>query len=471
MRMLLMLIIVTSVGAFAQTPQELLRLAQETYKSPDGYEIKGRVSIQPPNSSWQVSVHLAIAAAPAPFDSPQAVVNPAMRVGGPIEYTKVSTGNDNKPEGFGFPAAVTLGWTQIAENVESVREVGTEQLPLNGAPVDCRVLEVEYNTEPDEAKPAPVRYWICSDTHLVLKKVMFYPTGRHASDPLAQWTIVFDTVEFHRPAPSWLRDLKNQPTLVTRKEWLGKPAPGFKLADLDGNSVELSSLRGKVVLLDFWSTACPPCVRELPSIQKEAEAHKDDLIFWGVSFDQPARDRKWLAQRQQSFPTLFDPDFVVSDLYKVHGIPAVVVISRKGKILNYWQGEVPTADLDAAITKHLERISKRSRRLRVARVVVDGRKASGLHSVNVQGSIEVIDLVLQDAGVPAGSLDDFRLALVIQAVNADLARARNKGDVACEAEASLEERLCGFRQELNDRIRDHVKGDLCTGTLLQFGLR
>jgi peroxiredoxin len=180
---------------------------------------------------------------------------------------------------------------------------------------------------------------------------MFYSTGRRTTDPGAVWTIAFDTANFHRPAPSWLRDLSNQSKLIIRKERLGKTAPLFKLTDLDGNAVELSSMRGKVVLLDFWSTACGPCIREIPSIQKAAEHYKDNVILWGLSMDQSDHDRKWLVQHQQSFPTLADVDYVVSDLYKVHGIPAAVVISRKGQIVNYWEGEVPMPDLEAALAK------------------------------------------------------------------------------------------------------------------------
>jgi len=55
--------------------------------------------------------------------------------------------------------------------------------------------------------------------------------------------------------------MKELPTVTTRKEWLGRPAPDFKLTDLNGNSVALSSMRGKVVLLDFWSISCGPCIR------------------------------------------------------------------------------------------------------------------------------------------------------------------------------------------------------------------
>jgi hypothetical protein len=187
--------------AYAQTPQELLRLAQDTYKSPDGYEIKGGGFVQPYGSSWQIRFELIIAAAPSPFDSPRPPAHLVGRVGGKLQFVNVLGGSDEKPTSIGIPFAVTGSWDRIAENVESVTETGTEMLPLNGAPVACRVLQVQYKSPADTPKPAPVSYSICSDRHLVLKKVELYATGRHLTDPPAPWTITFDTAQFNRPAP------------------------------------------------------------------------------------------------------------------------------------------------------------------------------------------------------------------------------------------------------------------------------
>jgi peroxiredoxin len=351
MRTLWLLMAVISMGASAQTPQELIRLAQDAYRNPTGYELGGKGLLQPVGSSWQVRFPITIVAAPAPLETPNAPVSPVVRFGGPLEFTKTSEGSNEKPKSISFPFVVAGAWSRIAENTASVKEIGSERLPLNGELVDCRVLEVEYNPLPDDTKLHPVKYSICSDKHLALKKVMLYSMGRRPTDPEGLWTITLDTVQFHRPAPKWLLDLNNQPKLKTRKEWQGREAPSFKLADLDGQKIESSTMRGKLVLLDFWSTSCAPCLREMPTIQSVAKEHKDDLIVWGISLDQAERDKKWLAQHQEAFPTLTDSDYVVSDLYKVQGIPAVVLIDRKGKIRNYWEGEVAPNDLEAALKR------------------------------------------------------------------------------------------------------------------------
>jgi len=290
MRAPLLLLFIYSIGVYAQTPQELLRSAEDAYKNPTGYEIDGKGWAQPKGSSWQMGFSIKIFAAPAPLETPQAPASPAVMFGGPFEFTKTGVGVDEKPKPFGVSFAVMGGWDQMAENVRSIKEIGSEQLPLNGGIEGCRVLEVEYVPLPDVTEPPTVKYSICSDKHLALKKVTVGPNGRLQTDPDALWTITLDTVRFHRPAPKWLLDQMNQSALSTRREWQGKRAPAFKLADLDGKEVEIGQQSGKMLLLDFWSTSCGPCLLEMPLIQQVAEEHRGDLIVWGISFDQPERD-------------------------------------------------------------------------------------------------------------------------------------------------------------------------------------
>jgi peroxiredoxin len=352
---LLVLIFTFAPYAYSQAPEDLLRSAQEAYKSPEGYEIKGRGSVQPQGSSWRMDFDETIAAEPDRSGSTEASTAPGRR-GVAI---KVGSGRIVNPDGvkdaplvpIAIPFSVTGGWTRIAENVMTVRESGVETLSLNGSPVACRILRVDYKFPMDSPKPAPVAYSICSEKHLVLKKTMEYTIDRKLTGPAARWTITFDTSHFNVPAPQWILHLDNVPSLTVRKEWIGKKAPTFRLSDLDGISVDLASMRGKVVLLDFWSIDCGPCLREIPMIESVEDSHRQDVSLWGIAFDPPAKDKKWLSMHQHSLPTLTDADFVVSDLYRVHGIPALVLIGRDGKIKNYWAGEVPRTELEAAIER------------------------------------------------------------------------------------------------------------------------
>jgi hypothetical protein len=201
MRHVLLLLLITASCAWAQTPEELLQLAQDTYKSPEGYQIDGRGSVQPLGSSWQINFNVKIAAASSLPASPKASVGPRVAVGGHLQFVNVLGGSDEKPTSLEIPIAVAGFWNRIAEKVDSVTETGSETLPLNGAPTPCRVLQVEYKTRADAPKAPPVTYSICSDRHLVLKKIMLFPTGRDATETPVPWTIIFDTAKLDLPAP------------------------------------------------------------------------------------------------------------------------------------------------------------------------------------------------------------------------------------------------------------------------------
>jgi len=200
MRHVLLLLLIAASCAWAQTPEELLHLAQDTYKSPEGYQIEGKGSVQPFGSSWQIKFDVKIAAAPSLPGAPQGPAGPRVGVGGHLQFVNVLGGTDEKPTSLEIPIAVAGFWTRIAEKVDSVTETGSEMLLLNGAPTACRLLQVEYKAPADAPKPPPVTYSICSDRHLVLKKVMLLPTGRDATEAPVPWTIIFDTAKFNRPA-------------------------------------------------------------------------------------------------------------------------------------------------------------------------------------------------------------------------------------------------------------------------------
>ena len=132
-------------------------------------------------------------------------------------------------------------------------------------------------------------------------------------------------------------------------------APDFSLARVDGQpgSVGLADLRGRVVLLDFWATWCPPCLAMLPVLHDlYQEWHPRGAEFVGIDSDGPAisRDdlRAFLIQRPFPYPVVID-DKEVGGLYGVFSIPHIVVIGRDGRIARVFVGEVSRAQLDRAL--------------------------------------------------------------------------------------------------------------------------
>ena len=109
----------------------------------------------------------------------------------------------------------------------------------------------------------------------------------------------------------------------------------FTLTDLGGTSWTLKSLRGKVVLLNFWATWCPPCNRELPDMQALYEKYKDQgLVVLAVTDEEQSKVLPFIAKRKLTYPVLLDPNRKVNEEFGIEGIPKTFVYDRDGKLVS-----------------------------------------------------------------------------------------------------------------------------------------
>jgi len=111
-------------------------------------------------------------------------------------------------------------------------------------------------------------------------------------------------------------------------------APNFELVDLDGGLHKLTDYRGKVVVLNFWATWCPPCRYEMPSMQRGWEAAEaDGVVFLGVNVGEDADTVfMFLADYSVEFPLLLDKEATVIKEYQVVGLPTTFIIDPQGRI-------------------------------------------------------------------------------------------------------------------------------------------
>ncbi|NOR52420.1 MAG: redoxin domain-containing protein [Gammaproteobacteria bacterium] len=113
-----------------------------------------------------------------------------------------------------------------------------------------------------------------------------------------------------------------------------RPAPPFKLMDVLGRTINLNDYRGKVTLVNFWVTWCPPCVEEIPSLNRLAQSYNEQP-FAVVSIDfreSEATVAKFTKRVPVDFPVLVDADGNVSMSWKVFSLPSSFIIDRKGHI-------------------------------------------------------------------------------------------------------------------------------------------
>ena len=149
-------------------------------------------------------------------------------------------------------------------------------------------------------------------------------------------------------------------TAATTLVGVGAAAPDFTVELFDGGELTLSSLRGKVVLLNFWATWCPPCREELARVQTELSDRfaGRDVLFLPVS---RGEERSAVAAFRErtgyAFPMALDPERRVYDLYATNFIPRNFLIGRDGRVVAAtvgYDGE-EFAELIATIEQTLEK--------------------------------------------------------------------------------------------------------------------
>ena len=123
----------------------------------------------------------------------------------------------------------------------------------------------------------------------------------------------------------------------------GSHAPDFQASTLtDGRTITLDAYEGKVVLLNIWATWCPPCVKEMPSMERlSRRLAGTDFRVVAVSIDAGDRDlvSKFVREYGITFDVLHDPDATVKRTYQAMAVPESFLIDRNGKIVKRQIGE------------------------------------------------------------------------------------------------------------------------------------
>ncbi|MBI2657328.1 redoxin domain-containing protein [Candidatus Woesearchaeota archaeon] len=128
---------------------------------------------------------------------------------------------------------------------------------------------------------------------------------------------------------------------------LGFYAPNFNTVYLNGSEFELYELRGKPVILNFWATWCPPCVREMPNLQDFYDRHKDEVVVIGVNLGEKNRTiQNFIKRINVTFPIVLDKDKEIEKYYNLIIRPTTYFIDEKGLIVDKKLGELKKEELE-----------------------------------------------------------------------------------------------------------------------------
>lgn len=133
-------------------------------------------------------------------------------------------------------------------------------------------------------------------------------------------------------------------------------APDFELQDLEGSSIKLSDLKGKVVFVNFWATWCPPCRREIPHfIELRDELGDQGFEILGIAVDPREFDSvaPFVEKAGMNYPVMLDKKEITKLYGGIRSIPTTFVVNRDGKIVEKIVGSRSKAEFKQIITSHL----------------------------------------------------------------------------------------------------------------------
>ena len=179
-------------------------------------------------------------------------------------------------------------------------------------------------------------------------------------EAVVEETVAVEVVEpeAEEPEPTAEQQDEQAEVEATTLVKVGQVAPDFSVEMLDGRTIKLSELRGKVVMLCFWATWCPPCRQEMAHLQEGVIDHfaGKNLVVLPISRGEK-RDvvEKFLADNGYTFGVGLDPERAIYDLYASNFVPRTFIINKRGKVVYRVAGydEETAKAVNAAIAKAL----------------------------------------------------------------------------------------------------------------------
>ena len=123
---------------------------------------------------------------------------------------------------------------------------------------------------------------------------------------------------------------------------IGKSVPNFKMMDINGNTISTENTKSKVVVLNFWFTACKPCISEIPELNDIYKKYKADtnVVFASITFDKQDKVKSFLKKHPIKYPVISDATDIC-ELFMITGYPTNIVIDKNGNYHDLTTGGYP----------------------------------------------------------------------------------------------------------------------------------
>jgi peroxiredoxin/outer membrane lipoprotein-sorting protein len=345
--------------ALAATPSapEILTRAAEAYRNLSSYQFE--VTIQTVVDAGASERRLTVSGVkPGKFRIEDADPQGELRVGdGTTQWAwNRRAGTYAKvPANSGEPAVVA-GFERLDQDLTSTSISREETFLVNGQPRSIYVVRASRRRWPAGLPPETLyaMYRIDKSTFAVYKAI-YYTEGSTTQIALytpVKWNqpLPASLFTFHPPASA--REASSAATVQDETSSIaGLEAPDFTLRDAAGKTVRLRDLRGKVVVVDFWATWCPPCRAQMPFLQQMQNTFgAQNLAVLGLNVGEDAATVSAFAKKESYTLTLLlgaEPD--VSSKYFVEAYPTTFVVDRKGRIVLRELGGTSPDALRAAV--------------------------------------------------------------------------------------------------------------------------
>ena len=240
----------------------------------------------------------------------------------------------------------------IARFASSARAEKDDRIKSSGNKLECYVVKIPTSR-------GTHRLWVDKERFLVLRHKEILDTKIRGVRARVENMLNLKVLQTAPPPPATLftfvppgnaKEVAVLDLPGVRVNRTGKSAASFRLKDVHGETVDFADLRGKVVLLDFWATWCPPCRKELPYIDKIAREYEDKgVAVIGVNYEDNGTIRNFLEKNKYTLTTLVDSRRKVHKLYAIRAFPTVIVINRKGIVVAHCIGSRTEEQLIAAL--------------------------------------------------------------------------------------------------------------------------